>query len=207
MNFSDAEILYNIPAKEKKPRTKKKLKFELHNEYGLDIIQKKKRRRRQMRKSEKLITKQLSESVRSESMNSSLLANMSIESIISDRENAAMDLRFSKASRKLLKSEQRTIRKDLEVTSKPYLLSGRTLLFIIACALNICGSDLQFLDVVRLVREGRLSYYSCRKFLPDHIIEQGIPTSFQKYFNWTPIVSGSFRVQVSLKLRLALCVI
>lgn len=137
-----------------------------------------------MRKSEKFISSQISDSTKSESFNISMLANLSIESIMTDQENAEIDITYSKAGCEALKrnqskrSENAKFRmQSLKRKEKPRILNCRTLLCIIYCALNICCSDIQLSDLLRLTREGHLSLYNYKQFLPEDIVEQDIPLS------------------------------
>lgn len=52
-----------------------------------------------------------------------------------------------------------------------YLLNDKTILYILYCALNICKSNLQLGDLLRLAREGHISFYNFRKLIPEHLME------------------------------------
>lgn len=160
-----------------------------------------------MRNSEKIISQELSESLRSETLNSSSLANLSIETIISDHENAELDIGFSKLGKKTMKrkmkqklkeeEEQKTLFKDLNHKERLLVLNGHTLLCIIYSALNICKSNIQLTDLIRFIREGHLSYFKCKNLLPEDHIEEGVPLSFQEHHNYSMINYETLRAQVT----------
>lgn len=159
-----------------------------------------------MRKSEKIISQELSESFKTESFNSSVLANMSIDDIISDHENAELDIDFSAAASNARRnprnlqsdeSETKTSFGILRRKEKAQIITGSTLLYIIYCALNICGSKIQLSDLIRFVREGHLSFYNCQLLLPEDIIEQDVPLSFQQHHTFHMINYESIRNNLS----------
>lgn len=174
---SDAEILYNQKPKEPyKAVRKRKIKTEIDN----DDPDSKRRRRKQIRKSEKILSSQLCESVYSDSVNSSLLANLSVESIRSDRENAELDIEYTNSSSKIFERypdnpSGRIFKKFIPLMNKVRYVNGTIILSVIYCALNICGSDILLSDLIRMVQEGHLSYYNYKQFLPDDIVEQDVP--------------------------------
>lgn len=169
--------MYNQKPKErKKPVRKRKTRSGIDD----DDPDSKRQRRKQMRKSEKILSSQLCESANSESINSSLLANLSIETIRSDQENAELEIDYTKASTKIFKHYQKKAgekiyEKFITPKEKVRYLTGTTILSVIYCALNICGSDIHLSDLIRLLREGHLSYYNYKQFLPDDIVEQDVP--------------------------------
>lgn len=157
------------------------------------------RRRKQMRKSEKIISQELNESLRSESMSAaSSLMNLSIETIISDYEEAELEVEFSASAGKAFKhringtsdeaSEADTIQRirksKINHLHTSHILTGRTLLLVLYCALNICKSNIQFSDLMRLVYEGHIKYYKCKIHLPDELMDHKIPLSFEKGHNY-----------------------
>lgn len=168
-----------------------------------------KERRKKMRRSEKIISSQLSESLKSESMNSSMLANLSIETIISDHEEMELEVQFSKVALKVRKRCSNQTEKDeqnidrsthlrkLLDSEQAQVLSGRTLLNIIYCALNICGSKIQLSDLIRFVREGHISYYKCKLLLPEELLEHDVQLSFNQYHNHHNITYESFKTQLT----------
>lgn len=173
----DAQILYNKKPKirkRKRPTTQKLQKQKLEND---------KQKRKAMRKSEKEISKQLSESMKSDSMNSSsILANLSIETIIAEHENEEIDIEFSKVAERIKKKQNHADEGKISLTKfsmkeKITVLNSRILFFIICCALNICKSDIQLADLIRFTREGHLSMHSMIKFLPEEYLELGIHLS------------------------------
>lgn len=164
-------------------------------------------RLKQMRKSEKLISQTLNDSVKAESSNASMLANMSLESIKSEHENAEKDIEWSAAGKILRartskKNEDKVLAGRLTRLELPRLLKGSTLLFIIYSALNICDSDLQLSDIIRFVREGHLSYFNLRQFLPDEITEQDVPLSFHEYHCYKMINYERVRLTLSNFVRI-----
>ncbi|CRK88438.1 CLUMA_CG002257, isoform A [Clunio marinus] len=194
---SDAEILYNRkPTKKVKKRKRKKEPKNDSND-NADVHSKNK----QLRKSEKIISQSLSESMKSSSLNSSILANMSIQSIISEHEQAENYIKFSKIAaqpklrkkseyvlnlRKKVKEEdddtdKRVLYRALNRNDRLQILNGNTILCIIYCALNICRSDITLSDLIRFVREGHLSYYNFHPFLPENLIEHGVKLSFHQF--------------------------
>lgn len=155
-------------------------------------VESERQRQKQMRKSEKIISQELNESAKSESFNTSLLANLSLESIMSDHENVELDIEWSVAgektrAKKAKEGKDKVLIMKLSRLEKPQMLTGATLLHIIYCALNICGSNLQLSDLIRFVREGHLSFFKLRQFLPDDITEQDVPLSFQQYHSYRMI--------------------
>lgn len=149
-------------------------------------------RLKRMRKSEKLISQEINETVKSDSsFNTSVLANLSLDSIKSDHENAELEIEWSAAGqstreRKSAAKDKITI-KQLSPLERSQVLSGLTLLNIIYCALNICGSDFQLSDLIRFIREGHLSYFNLRRFLPDDITEADVPLSFVELHSYRMI--------------------
>jgi hypothetical protein len=175
--------LYNKKPKEKKSAAKK-VKVEAVTGTDGD-----RQRLKQMRKSEKIISQELNDSNKSESYNTSMLANLSLDSIKSDHENAEQDIEWSAAGKKvrrkkLKKGAEKVNPCKLSRLEQPRVLSGKTLLYIIYSALNICGSDLQLSDLIRFIREGHLSFFRIREFLPDDITEQDVPLSFQEHHSY-----------------------
>lgn len=172
----DAQILFNKKPKEKR-RNPKKPKKQTENE--MDEMHK----RKIMRKSEKAISLQLSESMKSDSMNSSsILANLSIDTIIAEQENEEIDIEFSKVAGKIKRKHNHTGEGKISLTKfsaleKVTVLNSKTLFFIICCALNICKSDIQLSDLIRFSREGHLSLHSMIKFLPEEYLDLGIHLS------------------------------
>ena len=145
-----------------------------------------------MRQSEKIISSQLSESLKSESWNSSMLANLSIDTIRSDHEDFELDVDFSRPAkdlrRKILKAEadednqdRSCAYRDLNINEAAYILDSNTLLCIIYCALNICGSKIQLGDLIRMARECYLSFYKCKQLLPEEVLENKTDPSFTEY--------------------------
>lgn len=207
--FSDAEILYNKKPKEPKKRERKKKENDATFETAKQV-------RTKVRRSVKNISQQLSESLKSESMNNSSLANLSIESIISDHEDAELDIHFSNLGAKVRDNRrafrggydeevaiEASIRAKAVPRSKSALtLNGHTLLFIIYCALNICKSKIQLTDLIRFVLEGHLSFYRCKLLLPDELIEQDIELSHQQHHSYRIINYDTFRVSLSYFIRL-----
>jgi hypothetical protein len=204
VSFSDAEILYNKKPKTKAPR-KKKPKVEI--EIDTTTVEGKKRQRRLMRKSEKIISQQLSESGISESLNTSILANLSIESIKSEHENIELDLEFSEVGSTVRKRQIKKFELNQEIDNlninqigrndRVYVMSGLTLISIIYCALNICKSEIQMSDLIRMIREGHLSYYNTKEFLPEDLIEQDVPLSYVQYHTVHMISYENFRKNCS----------
>lgn len=208
-NFSDAEILYNKKPKEPIKRDKKRIATGVAFETAKQV-------RKKVRKSTKTISQHLSESLRSESMNNSLLANLSIESIISDHENAELDIEFSKDGKQTRNSkrafrenhnEEATIESSIRAKAVPrsksaLTLNGHTLLCVIYCALNICGSDIQLTDLLRFVLEGHLSFYKCKLLLPEELIEQEVDLSHPQHHSYRIINYETFRVSLSYFTRL-----
>lgn len=138
-----------------------------------------------------------------------MIANLSIDSIISDHENAELDIEFSKMGQKAKKKskfkkyeidecgQQITKKQHLSHTERLLVLNGRTLLCIIYCALNICKSNIQLSDLIRFVREGHLSYFKCKNLLPEDHNEEEIPLSYQQHHSYHMINYESLRKHIT----------
>lgn len=193
---ADAEILYNKkpPPKAKKKRARKTAKPETE-----------KQKRKAMRKSEKAISQQLSESLKSESQNSSsVFTNLSLDAIIAYQEDEEIDIEFSRTAKKLkekhnVTDERKLYMRNLKPIEKMSYLNSRTLFFIITCALNICKSDIMLSDLIRFTREGHMSLHSVMKFLPEEYLELGVSISHNdKTHNYKMIDDNQIRLQLSL---------
>jgi hypothetical protein len=194
--------LYNKKSKEKKPASKKlKVEAVVGEEEG------ERQRQKQIRNSEKIISQELNETAKSESFNTSVLANLSLESIKSERENAELDIEWSAAGAKAREKKSKEGSDKVKMIQlsrmeKAQVVTGSTLLHIIYCALNICGSDLQLSDLIRFVREGHVSFFKMRQFLPDDIIEQDVPLSFEEHHSYRMINYEHTRKLLSSFVRL-----
>uniref|UniRef100_A0A336LM71 CSON003344 protein n=1 Tax=Culicoides sonorensis TaxID=179676 RepID=A0A336LM71_CULSO len=93
------------------------------------------------------------------------------------------DLQINKVTFKYMRSEEKSIFKRSMILKpiKPKQANqryrkqtlGREILFVIIfCALNQCSSIIQVSDLIRCIRERRLSYFDCRHFLPSYISEE-----------------------------------
>lgn len=169
------------------------------------------KRQKLMRRSEKILSQQMSESTKSESFNSSMLANLSLETIISEHENVELDLEFSTAGKSVREIEsKRTLKAkdgDGKTDSKVYfklltrpervnVLNGRTLICIIYCALNICGSKIQLTDLLRFILEGRISFYNNKAFFPEDFIDMEIPLSHEEHHTYRLLTYESIRLDI-----------
>lgn len=163
-----------------------------------------------MRSSEKIISSQLSESSKSESFNSSMLANLSMDSIISEHEELELEIEFSKVGKSArkdgfkiedgegkTKTDKTSLFKSLKKSERPQVLNGSTLLSIIYCALNICRSKIQLGDLIRFVKEGHISYYKCNQLLPEELIENDVELSYKQHHTYNIVNFETFRMQLS----------
>ncbi|XP_070507699.1 TATA box-binding protein-associated factor RNA polymerase I subunit B [Chironomus tepperi] len=192
----DAVILYNKRPFKYKRKYKPKPKVEIKIED--DTAEGRKVKRRSSRKSLKKIQKMNDESESNISSNTSTLTNMTIEDIEATMLGQELNIEFSNVAKQakqryqdFMKNRNRKIltNEDGEVVPtmnryhayKDYvlILSGRVLLYIIYCALNICGSDIQLTDLLRFAREGILSYYNFKKLLPENL--EDVKLSLTKY--------------------------
>lgn len=200
--FSDAEILYNKPVRKRKPQIRKPKAREYT---GLETL---KERRKKIRISEKIISSQLSESSRSESFNTSMLANLSIDTIMSDHENLEIDIEFSKAGKKvkrirsdddegMSKYDKPCLFNKLSKHERSNILTGSTLLHIIYCALNICESKIQLIDLIRFIKEGHLSFFKCKQLLPEELTENDVEPSFTQHHKYFIVSNEYFRNQLA----------
>lgn len=205
--FSDAEILYNKKPKAKSKQRVRKQEIKLED---IDNAESAKKMRKKSRQSEKVISQQLSESLKSSSFNSSMLANLSVDTIITDMQNVELDIEFSDAGKKARKKRMsEKINSDAKLrfphmtrTDRPLLLTGVTLLGIIYSALNICGSNIQLTDLIRFVREGFVSFHNLNQFLPEDILEQDVQLSFQEHHIYHIIDYEQIRERFSYFTRL-----
>lgn len=207
--FRDAEILYN---KKERPKKRKAIKQKKRIETG----ETQKQRNKQMRKSEKIIAKEIlyeSESNVSSS-HMSMIGNMSIDSIISFREQEELDIEFTKDSYKLFKriykekefekemmeslnAKQKITYHQLNPNEKSRIVTGSTLLSILWCASNICGSKIQITDLVRFVREGNISYFTYKHFLPEDYVMSTDKFSHTTFHSNSMIRFEYFRYQLT----------
>lgn len=169
-----------------------------------------------MRKSEKNIAKEIlieSESNMS-SNNMSIIGNMSIDSIISYREQEEIDIEFTKDSYKVFKrifkdkafekemmdsldARQKLAYYQLSPAEKTRIVTGSTLLSIIWCASNICGSRIQITDLVRFVREGNISYFTFKHFLPENYVRNTDKFSHTTFHSNSMLRFEEFRYQLT----------
>lgn len=167
-----------------------------------------------MSKSEKAATQQMSESTSSESLNSSMIANLSIESILSSHETAELNVEFSKAGtavacrkgvKRAMESKEIGVKKKdskvhislLSREERVHVLNGRTLLCILYCALNICGSKIQLTDLLRFAIEGRISFYNNRLHLPEDFKDMKVPLSHDEHHTYRLVTYESIRKDIS----------
>lgn len=204
--FSDSEILYN--KKLKRRRKQDVIRTDAFDSGDETFI----KRQKQSRKSEKIISQQLSESLKSESFNSSMLANLSIESIMMDHENAEQEIEFSKRAEEVRKKpskrtvkiaeddekklEAKVLLKVLNQSEKVHVLTGRTLLCIIYCALNICRSKIQLTDLLRFIIGGNISYYNSNLLLPEEFRDLDIPLSHEQHHTYGIVTLDSLRKEI-----------
>ncbi|CAO1437068.1 unnamed protein product [Diamesa serratosioi] len=205
----DAEIIFNKKEPPKKrQRAKRKPKTILEDT--------EKNRKKQMKKSEKIIAREIlieSESQMS-SNNLSLIGNMSIDSIVSFREQEELDIEFTKDSYKAFKRffKEKAFEKEmmdsldasqklkyyrLNPAEKTRVVTGSTLLSILWCASNICGSKIQITDLVRFVREGNVSYFTYNHFLPEDYVRDNDKFSHTTFHSNSMIRFESFRYQLT----------
>ncbi|KAL7019427.1 hypothetical protein ACKWTF_011119 [Chironomus riparius] len=203
----DALILYNKrPLKRKrkyKPKPKAEIKIEDDTAEGRKI------KRRSSRKSLKKIQKMNQDSESNVSSNTSTLTNLTIEDIEATMLGQELNIEFSNVAKQAkqryqdyMTSRNRKVERneDGEVVAKKtgyhackdyvLILSGKVLLYIIYCALNICGSDIQLTDLLRFAREGILSYYNFNKLLPEKL--EDVKLSLTKYHSLCYISHKSF---------------
>lgn len=197
-NFTsrDAVILYNKQPFKRKRKYKPKPKVEIKIED--DTAEGRKMKRRSSRKSLKKIQKMNEESESNVSSNTSTLTNMTIEDIEASMLGQELNIEFSNIAKQArLRYQEYMTARNRKVATNEYgeidaklnkyhgrkdyvlILSGRMLLYIIYCALNICGSDIQLTDLLRFTREGILSYYNFRKLLPERL--EDVKLSLTKY--------------------------
>lgn len=188
--------MYNKKPVKKKYARKVKPKKDVNIED--DTIETRKLRKRSSRRSLKKIQKFNDESESFVSSNTSTLTNLTLEDIEASMIGQELNIEFSKAGKKtkqkfceFKKSRGIDVKTndDGEIDpkmSKFYdqrhcllVLSGKTILFIIYCALNICGSTIQLSDLLRFARDGHLSYYNIRKLLPERLEDNKL--SLTKY--------------------------
>lgn len=189
-------ILYNKQPIQRKRKYKPKPKVEIKIED--DTAEGRKIKKRSSRKSLRKIQKMNEESESNISSNTSSLTNMTIEDIEASMLGQELNIEFSNIAkqarlryqnymtarnRKVVKNEYGEIDARLNKYHghKDYvlILSGRLLLNILYCALNICGSDIQLTDLLRFAREGFLSYYNFKKLLPERFDD--VKLSLTKY--------------------------
>ncbi|CAO1420883.1 unnamed protein product [Diamesa hyperborea] len=205
----DAEILFNKKERPKKTTKRKKKKV-------IQSEDTEKSRKKRMKKSEKNIAREIlieSESNMS-SNNMSILGNMSIDSIISFREQEEMDIEFTKDSYKVFKrifkdkafekemmesldARQKIAFHKLTAAERTKIVTGSTLLSIIWCASNICGSKIQISDLVRFVREGNISYFTYTHFLPEDYVRYTDKFSHTTFHSNSMIRFEYFRYQLT----------
>lgn len=208
--FRDAEILFN-----KKERQSKKQKV-IKKKPQIKTEETERQKNKQMRKSEKNIAKEImyeSESNVSSS-HMSMLGNMSIDSIISFREQEELDIEFTKDSYKAFKrifkekalekemmesldAKQKITYHQLNPNEKSRIVTGSTLLSILWCASNICGSKIQITDLVRFVREGNISYFTYKHFLPEDYVMSTDKFSHTTFHSNSMIRFEYFRYQLT----------
>lgn len=178
ISFSDAQILYNKKPKPKKRYTKKaKLESKSNLSSDMDTIRKKKQK---IRKGLATLDESVTSLTTSTSMSS--LASMSIDEISSARDALELDIEYSQIAKEvrrdvLLQREKtgRDVVVNAEVKYKDLvrlkqtvlLLNEKTLIYILYCALNICGSKIQLGDLLRFTRESLISFYNFTKHLPE----------------------------------------
>lgn len=182
--FSDAEILYNKQPKERKkyPRKKDESKIKEENEEGEISFRK---RKRKIRKG--LAVLDTSETTTfSSSTSISTLASMSIDDITSLREAQELKIEYSNLAKGITKKVVNLKEKygrdlkinedgDVQVTYKDLLrinrtallLNEKTLIYILYSALNICESRIQLGDLMRMTREGHISFYNFLQHIPE----------------------------------------
>lgn len=143
------------------------------------------------------------------SSNTSTLTNMTIEDIEATMLGQELNIEFSNVAkkarqryenymitrnRKIIKNEDGVVIPKINVyhATRDYILilNGKLLLFIIYCALNICGSDIQLTDLLRFAREGILSYYDFKKLLPEKL--EDVKLSLTKYHSLCYISQRTF---------------
>lgn len=196
----DAHIIYNkkLPAKKKRVREYIRKKVE-----DCKTI---KEKRLFVKRSVRNITKQLSESMKSESMNSSsFLSSLSIDDIIAEHEEEELDIEFTKSAknlkrkRKLDENDQaKVIIRKFTQSERAKVLNSKTLFVIISCALNICKSEVQIADLIRFSNEGKLSFHRMAKLLPEDYIELGIKFTYpnQKLHEFNVITDKAIRTRL-----------
>lgn len=177
--------MYNKQPKKKKKRVKKKKKEPeiVMASVDVDTIRKKKRK---IRKG--LAALDTSESSCATSISS--LGSMSLDDISMHREAQELNIEYARISRTIQKrvlnyKENNGLEakfnddgvvvkyKDLRCLKKTaLLLNDKTLINILYCALNICQSRIQLGDLLRLTREGHISFYNFMKHIPEHLRER-----------------------------------
>lgn len=144
-----------------------------------------KERRKSTKKSLKKIQKLDDDSRSGISSNTSTLSNLTLEDVEATMVHEELHIEFSeigKAARQKQNMHHKKLGRKVKDDDNDapcrvrgsqadlnLLLTGRTLLIIIYCALNICGSSIQIGDLIRFAREGHISYYNFRKVLPEFL--------------------------------------
>ncbi|KAG5671882.1 hypothetical protein PVAND_002052 [Polypedilum vanderplanki] len=189
----DAQILYNKKAKPKKTKKyyykKKKYTEEEMNENTKEA---KKLRRKIMKKSSRNLVKMevetdISMSQASNSSSISTLSNLTFDDVTTAQQGMELAVEISSVGKAIRNrvlerrknaglepllnenGEPKILPGDLAYGEETQILRGRILLSILYSALNICGSNIQFGDLLRLCNQGYISYFNFRKFLPESL--------------------------------------
>lgn len=121
----------------------------------------------------------------------SSLSSMSLDEISIHRETQELNIEYSgitkEIRRKVINYKEKhneevtfdengdilvTYRDLRNLRSIAYLLDEKTLIYILYCALNICQSQIQLVDLLRMAREGHISFFNFIKHIPEHLTEQ-----------------------------------
>lgn len=130
-----------------------------------------------------------SQSEYSLSSNNSSISNLSIEDIEASQVGLELNIEYSNPAKKARQRMReyrekrgmpRKVDDDGEEKLSMYnaqpkevvqMLNASTLIHILYSALNICGSRIQITDLLRFFREGYVSFFNFRKFMPDSLAD------------------------------------
>ena len=139
-----------------------------------------------MRKSEFNLSRLENESVKNSSV-SGPLSTLSLDTLLStNTKNFRLKMEYSKHSSKVLKrikkieskKDKRVTVKDLQNPEKVSHITPVLLISLLYCALRVDNCDIQLSDLVRLIREGNISFLDLKHFLPEDHQNDAVTTGF-----------------------------
>lgn len=177
--FRDADILYGIkPIKKKRAYKKEEQTLVDEDDFA--------KKRKMMRKSEFNLSRLENESLKNSSV-SGPLSSLSLETLLStNTQNFRLKMEYSKQSEKILKrlklanakEDRRVTVRDLRNPEKVNHITPLLLVAMLYCALKIENCDIQLSDLIRLIREGNISFLDLKHFLPEDHQSDAIKTGF-----------------------------